>query len=82
MGNAAVGGAAPNTVFSSVRSREYLTGAEIERFMAAARASSRYALANAGHDTRALQAWLGHKNIQHTVRYTERSPTGSRSSWR
>jgi len=25
-----------------------------------------YALANAGHDTRALQAWLGHKNIQHT----------------
>jgi hypothetical protein len=25
-----------------------------------------YALANAGHDTRALQAWLGHKNIQHS----------------
>jgi Phage integrase family len=30
-----------------------------------------YALANAGHDTRAIQAWLGHANIQHTVRYTE-----------
>src|SRR5215831_13176547 len=30
-----------------------------------------YALANRGHDTRALQAYLGHKNIQHTVRYTE-----------
>jgi integrase len=28
-----------------------------------------YALANADHDTRALQAYLGHKNIQHTVRY-------------
>ena len=41
-----------------------------------------YALANAGHDTRALQAWLGHKNIQHTVRYTELSwrRTGSRIS--
>jgi Phage integrase family len=26
-----------------------------------------YTLANAGHDTRALQAYLGHKNIQHTV---------------
>jgi hypothetical protein len=26
-----------------------------------------YALANAGHDTRAIQAWLGHANIQHTV---------------
>jgi site-specific recombinase XerD len=33
-----------------------------------------YALANAGHDTRSLQAWLGQKNIQHTVRYTELSP--------
>ena len=27
--------------------------------------------ANAPHDTRALQAWLGHRNIQHTLRYTE-----------
>jgi type 1 fimbriae regulatory protein FimB/type 1 fimbriae regulatory protein FimE len=33
-----------------------------------------FALANAGHDTRALQAWLGHRNIQHTVRYTELAP--------
>ncbi|MGY2903753.1 site-specific recombinase XerD [Bradyrhizobium sp. URHC0002] len=32
-----------------------------------------FALANKGHDTRALQAYLGHKNIQHTVRYTELS---------
>jgi type 1 fimbriae regulatory protein FimB/type 1 fimbriae regulatory protein FimE len=32
------------------------------------------ALANAGHDTRALQAWLGHRNIQHTARYTELAP--------
>lgn len=31
-------------------------------------------LANKGHDTRALQAHLGHRNIQHTVRYTELSP--------
>jgi len=34
-----------------------------------------YALANAGHDTRALQDWLGNRSIQHTVRYTELSPT-------
>jgi integrase len=27
-------------------------------------------LANEGHDTRAIQHYLGHKNIQHTVRYT------------
>jgi site-specific recombinase XerD len=25
------------------------------------------ALANAGHDTRSLQAYLGHRNVQHTV---------------
>jgi site-specific recombinase XerD len=29
-----------------------------------------YKLANEGHDTRAIQHYLGHKNIQHTVRYT------------
>jgi site-specific recombinase XerD len=32
-----------------------------------------YVLANAGHDTRAIQDWLGHRSIQHTVRYTELS---------
>jgi len=41
-----------------------------------------YALANAGHDTRALQAWLGHRNIQHTVRYTELAPDRFRDFWR
>src|SRR5438874_6375137 len=30
-----------------------------------------YALANAGPDTRSLQAWLGRKHIQPTVRYTD-----------
>ena len=39
-----------------------------------------YALANAGHDTRALQAWLGHRNIQHTARYTELAPDRLRTS--
>jgi hypothetical protein len=38
--------------------------------------------ANAGHDTRALQAWLGHKNIQHTVRYAELSPHRFKDFWR
>jgi integrase-like protein len=41
-----------------------------------------YKLANNGHDTRALQAYLGHKNIQHTVRYTELSPTRFKDFWR
>ena len=40
-----------------------------------------YTLANKGHDTRALQAYLGHKNIQHTVR-TELSATRFKNFWR
>ena len=41
-----------------------------------------YALANRGHDTRALQAYLGHRNIQHTIRYTQLSPTSFKDFWR
>jgi integrase len=41
-----------------------------------------YKLANDGHDTRSLQHYLGHKNIQHTVRYTEMSPDRFRDFWR
>ena len=42
MGKRTGGRSAPTTVNSSVRSREYLTTAEIERLMAAARKCSRY----------------------------------------
>jgi site-specific recombinase XerD len=41
-----------------------------------------YELANKGHDTRTLQAWLEHRNIQHTVRYTELAPDRFRDLWR
>jgi type 1 fimbriae regulatory protein FimB/type 1 fimbriae regulatory protein FimE len=41
-----------------------------------------YTLANKGHDTRALQAYLGHRNIQHTVRYTELSANRFKDFWR
>jgi integrase len=41
-----------------------------------------YALANTGHDTRAIQDWLGHRSIQHTVRYTELAPTRFKDFWR
>jgi type 1 fimbriae regulatory protein FimB/type 1 fimbriae regulatory protein FimE len=32
-----------------------------------------YYYANRGEDTRSLQLWLGHRSIEHTVRYTELS---------
>ena len=44
--------------------------------------ASGFKLANDGHDTRALQHYLGHKNIQHTVRYTEMAPDRFKDFWR
>jgi site-specific recombinase XerD len=57
-------------------------GLEIKAHAHMLRHACGYALANAGHDTRALQAWLGHRNIQHTVRYTELAPERFRDFWR
>jgi type 1 fimbriae regulatory protein FimB/type 1 fimbriae regulatory protein FimE len=41
-----------------------------------------YKLANDGHDTRAIQHYLGHKNIAHTVRYTNLAADRFKSFWR
>jgi integrase len=41
-----------------------------------------YALANKGTDTRTLQAYLGHRSIQSTVRYTELAPGRFKNIWR
>ena len=40
-----------------------------------------YYLASQGHDTRAIQDYLGHKNIHHTVRYTQMSPQRFENFW-
>jgi type 1 fimbriae regulatory protein FimB/type 1 fimbriae regulatory protein FimE len=39
-------------------------------------------LANKGVDTRTIQAYLGHRNIMHTVRYTQLAPDRFRALWR
>ena len=41
-----------------------------------------YTLVNKGVDTRALQVYLGHRIIQHTVKYTELAPTRFKDFWR
>ena len=46
------------------------------------RHSTGFKLANDGHDIRSIQLYLGHKNIQHTVRYTEISPIKFKSFWK
>lgn len=40
-----------------------------------------YRLANMGVDTRAIQAYLGHRNIQNTTKYTELSPRRFEKFW-
>ena len=41
-----------------------------------------YKLANDGQDTRAIQHYLGHRNIQHTTRYTELAPDRFKDFWK
>jgi type 1 fimbriae regulatory protein FimB/type 1 fimbriae regulatory protein FimE len=41
-----------------------------------------YKLASEGQDTRSIQQYLGHKNITHTVRYTELSPERFKGFWK
>ena len=83
-------------VFTSERAAPFTTAGFarlVERAGAAARLGFKvhphmlrhacgFTLANKGHDTRALQAYLGHRNIQHTVRYTELSPQRFKDFWR
>jgi len=46
------------------------------------RHSTGYKLANDGQDTRSIQHYLGHRNITHTVRYTELSPDRFKGFWK
>ena len=46
------------------------------------RHSCGYKLANDGKDTRSIQAYLGHKSIANTVRYTALSPTRFKDFWK
>ncbi|MCC7213168.1 MAG: tyrosine-type recombinase/integrase [Candidatus Brocadia sp.] len=45
------------------------------------RHSCGFKLANDGQDTRSIQYYLGHKNIQNTVPYTQISPSRFRDFW-
>ena len=41
-----------------------------------------FALADQGADTQLIQDYLGHRNIQHTVRYTATNPARFEGLWR
>lgn len=46
------------------------------------RHSTGYKLANDGQDTRAIQLYLGHRNIQHTVLYTQLAADRFNGFWK
>ena len=46
------------------------------------RHSTGFKLANDGQDTRAIQHYMGHRNIQHTVRYTELTSDRFKGFWK
>ena len=45
------------------------------------RHSTGFKLANDGQDTRSIQHYLGHKNINHTVKYTQLSVDRFQDFW-
>jgi site-specific recombinase XerD len=44
--------------------------------------STGFKLANDGQDTRAIQLYLGHRNIQHTVLYTQLATDRFNDFWK
>ncbi len=61
----------PNAVHKIVVRAGELAGLELSVHPHMLRHGKGFQLASKGVDTRAIQAYLGHKNIQHTVTYTK-----------
>jgi integrase len=57
-------------------------GLELEAHPHMLRHPCGYALANRGHDTRAIQGWLGHRSITSTAVYTALAPNRFKDFWR
>lgn len=65
---------APRTVHTIVARAGELAGIAFPVHPHQLRHARGFRLAAIGQDTRAIQAYLGHKNIQHTVLYTKLNP--------
>ena len=61
---------------------EALAGLPLDAHPHMLRHACGYALADQGADTRLIQDYLGHRNIQHTVRYTATNPARFERLWR
>jgi type 1 fimbriae regulatory protein FimB/type 1 fimbriae regulatory protein FimE len=63
-----------STVRKIVHRAGQVAGLEFRAHPHMIRHATGYKLANDGQDTRAIQLYMGHRNIQHTVVYTELTP--------
>jgi type 1 fimbriae regulatory protein FimB len=70
------------TVWLAIRTYGKLAGLPIEAYPHMLRHACGFALADQGADTRLIQDYLGHRNIQHTVRYTATNPARFERLWR
>lgn len=70
------------TAWSAIQRYGELAGLSVEVHPHMLRHACGYALANQGADTRLIQDYLGHRNIQHTVRYTATNPARFEKLWR
>ena len=74
----------PSRRFADTLIRDYgrLTGLPVEAHPHMLCHACGFALAYQGADTRLIQDYLGHRNIQHTVRYTATNPARFERLWR
>jgi type 1 fimbriae regulatory protein FimB len=70
------------TVWAAVRRYGELAGLPLPAHPHMLRHACGFALADQGADTRLIQDYLGHRNIQHTVRYTAANPARFEKLWR
>ena len=70
------------TVWLMIRDYGRRAGLSIDAHPHMLRHACGFALADQGADTRLIQDYLGHRNIQHTVRYTATNPARFERLWR
>jgi len=70
------------TVFVIIRKCGAVAGLPLPAHPHMLRHACGFALADQGADTRLIQDYLGHRNIQHTVRYTATNPARFERLWR
>jgi len=70
------------TVWLAIREHGKRAGLPVDAYPHMLRHACGFALADQGADTRLIQDYLGHRNIQHTVMYTATNPARFERLWR